>query len=290
MLYDITMIGHVCKDTVFDVGIRSESLGGAVYFSSAAASRSGKHVHVITKAAEQDDVLLNEMRQRGIAVTRQDSPQTTCMALHYDSADRERREILLAAQAPSFSIASFPPVESRIFHLAGLVKGEIPEDFIPHLAQKGDLAVDVQGFIRCNEGERLLFKPWENADDLLPFIKFLKTDAAEAEILTGEKDREKAAILLNRKGAKEVLITHNSEALLCVDGKIYTAPFTPSNLSGRTGRGDTTFAAYLARRVEDAHPAETLRYAAALCSIKMEHPGPFEGSISEVYARMKAMT
>lgn len=136
MLYDITMIGHVCKDTVFDGGVRSESLGGAVYFSSAAALRSGKHVHVITKAAEQDDLLLDEMRQNGIAVTRQDSPQTTCMALHYDSVDRERREILLAAQASSFSIASFPPVESRIFHLAGLVRGEIPEDFIPHLAQR----------------------------------------------------------------------------------------------------------------------------------------------------------
>ena len=81
-------------------------------------------------------------------------------------------------------------------------------------------------------------------------------------------------------------MTHNTEVLVLAGGEPFRAPFTPSNLSGRTGRGDTTFAAYLARR-RDHDPEEAVRFAAALCSIKMEKPGPFSGSIEEVLERME---
>ena len=63
--------------------------------------------------------------------------------------------------------------------------------------------------------------------------------------MTGLKDRREAAKLLYSWGAKEVLITHNTE-VIAYDGKeIYSCPIRARNLSGRTGRGDTTFAAYL---------------------------------------------
>jgi hypothetical protein len=34
-------------------------------------------------------------------------------------------------------------------------------------------------------------------------------------------------------------------------------------------------------------PEESVRYAAALCSIKMETPGPFSGTDKDVQKRMK---
>ena len=286
MQYDITMIGHVCKDTVMDMDEVSESLGGAVYFSSIAAARSGSRVHVVTKAAAEDDSLLDVMRNNDVEITRQDDEKTTCITLKYDSPDRERRQVILDAQAEPFNTSLFPESRSHIYHLAGLFKGEIPEDFIPFLAKKGQVAMDAQGVLRCSEGGTLVFKNWENAPSLMPCIKYLKTDAAEAEILTGEKDREKAAMKLAEMGADEVMVTHNQEVLVMADGKLYKAPFNPENLSGRTGRGDTTFAAYLSKRLE-AGPYEAVYYAAALCSIKMEKPGPFSGSICDVYERMK---
>jgi sugar/nucleoside kinase (ribokinase family) len=47
------------------------------------------------------------------------------------------------------------------------------------------------------------------------------------------------------------------------------------------GRGDTTIAAYMSWR-RDHSPAESLKFAAALISIKMEKPGPFNGSLEEM--------
>ena len=288
MKYDIIMLGHVCKDTLLDLGIRSESLGGAVYYSSIAAARSDAQVLVVTKASEKDDTLLDVMRDRGVDVLRLDDRETTCITLEYDSPDRERRKITLDSQAGPFDVDAFPSVAGKIYHLAGLFKGEIPDDFISFLGRKGEVALDVQGVLRCSEEGTLVFRQWEQARDFLPSVSYLKTDAAEAEILTGEKDREKAALLLSQWGAREVMVTHNEEVLVCTGGELYRAPFNPENLSGRTGRGDTTFAAYLSKRIT-ADPYESVFYAAALCSIKMESPGPFTGRADDVYQRMERM-
>ena len=106
---------------------------------------------------------------------------------------------------------------------------------------------------------------------------YFKTDAAEAEVLTGLTDRAEAAKVLHDWGAKEVVITHNTEVLAYDGDKIYTCPIKARNLSGRTGRGDTTFAGYIAERqragVEEA--------------LKMETPGPFKGTREDVLAYMK---
>ena len=82
-------------------------------------------------------------------------------------------------------------------------------------------------------------------------------------------------------GAKEVLITHNTEAIVCDGECVYRAPLKARNLSGRTGRGDTTFAGYLGERLHRSIP-EALEFAAALVSLKMETPGPFTGTRKDV--------
>ena len=80
------------------------------------------------------------------------------------------------------------------------------------------------------------FHDWAEKKKYLPMIHYLKTDAAEAEILTGLTDRAEAAKKLYGWGAKEIVITHNTEVLAYDGNKIYTCPIKARNLSGRTGR------------------------------------------------------
>lgn len=289
MKYDITMVGHISKDImIYKGGDEDRFTGGPVVYSSIAAAKTGKAVRVFTSAAEEDDSSLDVMRKEGVDVVRLPSEKTTSIENVYLDEKQERREVTLLSQAAPFQTAGFPETESRIYHLAGLFRGEIPDDFIPYFADKGAVGVDAQGLLRCSEEGDLLFRNWDARAELLPRITYFKTDAAEAEILTGLSDREAAARELAALGAKEVMVTHNEEVLVLVDGEFYRAPYNPANLSGRTGRGDTTFAAYMAKRL-DASPLEAVWYAAALCSMKMEAPGPFSGSSDEVYARMKDM-
>ncbi len=286
MKYDITMIGHISRDIIIYKGNEVRLTGGPVIYSSAAAAKTGKKVQVITRASKDAEKELADMKADGVDVIRLDSEATTSIENIYFAADKEKRKVTLLSQADPFTIDSLPETNSKIYHLAGLFRGEIPDNFIPFLAEKGKVGIDAQGLLRCSEDGKLLFKDWDSKKELLPKITYLKTDAAEAEILTGESDREKAAYILASWGAREVMVTHNTEVIVLVNGNIYRVPFTPSNLSGRTGRGDTTFAAYLAWRL-DHDPEESVKYAAALCSMKMEKPGPFTGTIKDVKARME---
>ena len=111
-------------------------------------------------------------------------------------------------------------------------------------------------------------------------------DVQEAKLLTGTEDLEKAALILEDLGSRETMITRSDGVLLRSDGKTYFEKFSNRCLLGRTGRGDTTFSAYISRRM-DHGPLESLKFAAAVASIKLENSGPFNGTLEEVIRRMK---
>ncbi len=285
MKYDITMVGHISRDIMIYKDDINRLTGGPVIYSSIAAARAGKKIQVITKASKDSEKELTIMRDMGITVIRIDSEKTTSIENIYYTPDKEKRKVTLLTQAEPFREEDITAAESDIFHLAGLFRGEIPDTLIKLLHKRGRIAIDAQGLLRCSENGHLVFRDWESKTEYLPLISFFKADAAEALILTGEENRERAALKLASWGAEETMITHNTEIIVLSRNKFYRAPFTPSNLSGRTGRGDTAFAAYLAWRMDHGEE-ESVRFAAALCSIKMESPGPFSGTISDVLARM----
>jgi sugar/nucleoside kinase (ribokinase family) len=79
------------------------------------------------------------------------------------------------------------------------------------------------------------------------------------------------------------MVTRADGALVRHQGRTYFERYSNRSVLGRTGRGDTTFGSYLARRM-DHGPAESLRFAAALASIKMRVP-TLSGTQEQVLAR-----
>jgi sugar/nucleoside kinase (ribokinase family) len=125
-----------------------------------------------------------------------------------------------------------------------------------------------------------------NKREIAAMMDKLKLDIVEAKILTGTDDLEKAGVAVESWGCPEVIITHSQGVLARAQGQTYYERFSNSNSSGRTGRGDTTFSAYLSWRL-DHDVAPSLKFAAALVSIKMETPGPFQGTLADVEKRLK---
>mgnify|MGYP000843479108 CR=1 FL=1 len=192
----------------------------------------------------------------------------------------------MLAQGSTITVAELPEgISAKIYQLAGLMKGDYEDDIIKVLAQRGKVALDMQGYLRVPDSstKEMVYHVWDRKQEYFPHITYLKTDAAEAEILTGLTDRAEAAKLLYSWGAKEIMITHNSEVLVYDGREIYTCPIRSRNLSGRTGRGDTTFAGYINERLTHDVPT-ALRTATALVSLKMETPGPFLGTRADVEA------
>jgi len=286
--YDMIIIGHVTDDLLDDRGRVSRFIGGAAYFSSFAAKRSGAELLLVTKLAEKDLGLLEGMKKEGIEVIAIPSAHTTSIENFFKTEDVDQRVVKLVSQAEAFRLEEVPEADTKVFNLAGLFRGDIPPEMIEPLSGRAEVALDLQCMLRCSEEGSFSWRDWPEKRECLPHITYLKADSLESRVITGTGDRQEAARILNGWGAREVMITHSREVYLYSGGALYSAPFNPSNLSGRTGRGDTCFAAYMARRLRHGIE-ESLYYAAVLTSMKMEKPGPFQGTVDEVIHRMSRL-
>ena len=286
--YDLMILGPATRDVNIDyTGEESRIVGGAVTFCTPAAAATGAKVFAAIKAAPEDEEVGKAFRLPQEDRIILPSRRTTERRNRYFTVDRERRKASCPAQSDPVLPDEIPPVERKMTHLAGLLYGDFPNELLETLKNKGKLTADIQGFLRCNENGSLVFHDWADKRKYLPYFDILKTDAAEAEILTGLSDRAAAARQLIAWGVPEVLISYNTE-MLSYDGvQMRVYPVKSRNLSGRTGRGDTVFGSYIAMRVLGADMDEALRYATACVSLKMETPGPFTGTRSDVEAYLR---
>lgn len=281
--FDSFIIGEVALDTNVDYdGTIVEAIGGAVYYSGCAAAAVGHKIAVAPKAdTAKVDLKAAFAKAPNVTVFPLHSTHSTVIRNVYHTADRERRTATVASVIDPYRTEEIPQIDAKIWHLACLEGGDLPNEMIPFAARHAKVAMDVQCMLRWVEDGGMVYHDWKEKREYLPYVDFLKTDAAEAEILTGTDDRAAAAKMLYDWGAREIMITHNTEVLVYDGREIHTCPIKSRNLSGRTGRGDTTFAAYINERLS-ADVEAALRFATALVSLKMETPGAFCGTRADV--------
>ena len=287
--YDVMTIGHSSLDHNYDAdGNEVVEVGGAVLYSSAAAYALGNRVLALTKLSEGEEGRLDSFAIPRANIKVLPAEKSTSIENRYLTADKERRTCRAVSQGDSFKKSDIPSDATKVYHFAGLIYGDYEDGMIDFLAAKDKVAVDVQGFLRHADAEtgEMYFEDWADKFKLFPKIHYLKTDAAEAEILTGKSDREEAAKIMRSWGAKEVMITHNTEVIVYDGKEMYRCPIRARNLSGRSGRGDTTFAAYIAQR-QKYSVEESLIWATAAVSLKMERPGALRASRRDVLKYIK---
>lgn len=279
--FDVVLVGHFSKDKNVVDGEEKNVSGGAVYYGAFPLKLMGVNVAVVTKLAREDFSRLAVFKKRDIPVFIKESSHTTGIKNVFSVQNPDRREHYLLGVADSFTGEDFSNIEAKIIHIGALMKGEVPTGLARVLSQKADVSLDVQGFVRVREGDRLIMRDWEEKELVLPHVRYLKADAVEAEILTGSSNLKSAAKILAQMGPSEVLITHNQGVVLFSRGEFYRAPFSAGGLKGRTGRGDTCMAAYIGKRLSLPAP-RALYFAASLTTLKLEKEGPFQGKIEDV--------
>ena len=288
--YDLVFLGHVTIDEIeAKEGSARAVPGGAPYFGAFAAAQSNKRIAVVTRMAQQDAHLLEPLKAAGIDVYLNPVSSTTHMRVVHPSGNVDERLMFQTQNAGFFVSADVPPINPCLIHLGALTDREFTVEFMQHLKQRGfRLSVDMQNFVRQVDPKTgvIHFRDVPDKREIVGLADVVKLDVVEAEVLTGTPDKEEAAKRVEEWGAPETILTSSDGALIQRKGHAYFERYTNRNSQGRTGRGDTTTGAYLARRID--HPVqESLRFAVALASIKMETPGPFRGSLEDVLARMK---
>jgi sugar/nucleoside kinase (ribokinase family) len=189
--------------------------------------------------------------------------------------------------AGSFTSAQFESIESKVFLVNASVRDEFKIETLNDLKKKGSLiGIDLQGFIRTkNKKNKLINSSWKEKKEALSLTHYLKADGVEAEFLTGESDLISAAKILKSYGPKEVIITHKDGVLVYDGENIYQEKFILDKIIGRSGRGDTCGASYVYMRLT-LDPSESIKWAAAATSLKMESDTPLKRTKLEIENRV----
>jgi sugar/nucleoside kinase (ribokinase family) len=289
--YDITFIGHMCYDEIKHFGQEAKvAPGSAVLCGAMVAARVGKKVAAVVKMSPKDEEILQPMKDLGIDTYLIPAEETSYNRVVHESENMDERTMTLVKSAGLIDIKDVPELDSTCVHLAGISDTEFDMALMKGLKARNypSLSVDMQSFVRHINPVTKNHEYSDVADkkEIAAMMDKLKLDILEAKLVTGTDDLEKAAMIIESWGCSDIMITQSEGVLVRVDGKTYYEKFSNSNVSGRTGRGDTTFVAYLSHRL-DHDVAESVKFAAALVSIKMETPGPFSGTLEEVYTRLK---
>ena len=280
--FDIVFMGNYTKDTIVSAAGTRLVDGGAFNYGAHAAAAMGLEVAAITRLAREDWHVVEGIERLGVAVFAEATPHSTCLRLEYPSANVDERIIHVTSTAGAFTVEQAALVRARAFVVGASFRGEVPLQVIEALASSGALlAVDVQGWVRVARDGTLVYEPWTERDSVLSHVDILKTDAVEAEMLTGQADIYRAAETLAALGPAEIVLTHRDGLLVLAGGQFHEAGFYPTALVGRSGRGDTCLASYTAGRLSST-PAKATVWAAALTSLKMEAEGPFRRDIADV--------
>jgi sugar/nucleoside kinase (ribokinase family) len=281
--YDVILLGAYTKDTIISLAGKRVVDGGGFNYGTNVVTRMGLKVASVTRLAQEDFHLVDELKKTGADVYATAALHSTCITLEYPTTNVDQRNIYVTTNSGSFTTSQVEGLKAKSFVIGPSIRGEVPVAVIDEIKKLNKfISIDVQGYIRIiREDGVLVYAEWPEKEAVLSRADVLKTDAVEAEFLTKETDIFKAAKILTSYGPKEIVLTHK-DGLLVYDGKdYYEAGFYPEKLIGRSGRGDTVIASYMAKRIS-APPAEATIWAAAAVSIKMETEGPFRRDIRDV--------
>lgn len=282
---DICCIGHITKDKIVTPNRTVYMAGGTSFYFSYAINQLPKDVtfSLVTAMDPTEKEPVEKMLKAGIDVSMNASRNTVFFENIYGENQNERKQRVLAKADP-FTIQQLEHVDAKVFHLGSLLADDFPTEVVEYLSSKGRVSIDVQGYLREVRDEKVYPIDWKEKLKVLKHTYYLKVNETEMETITGLKDAHEAAKLIHAWGVPEVIITLGSEgSLVYVDDKFYEIPaYPPHEVVDATGCGDTYSAGYLYKRLQGATPTEAGKFAAAMCTIKLEHNGPFNRSIDDV--------
>ena len=238
---------------------------------------------LVTKIGQESQEEVDHLRQMNIDVLSYSSPHSVFFENHYGLNSNQRTQRVLAKAAP-FTIEEMEPLVAEVFHLGSLLADDFSPEIVKFLAQKGCISIDVQGYLREVRGEKVYAVDWKDMDAVLPYVDIVKLNEHEMYAIMHTNDPKIVAEKLASYGVREVIITLGSYGSLIYANKTcYEIPaYTPQKIVDATGCGDTYSTGYLYMRSQGATFQEAGRFASAMCTLKLEHNGPFEGSLKDI--------
>ena len=243
---------------------------------------------LVTKIGQESQKEVDRLRQMNINVVSYSSRHSVFFENHY-GLDSDQRTQRVLVKADPFTIEEMKPLQAEVFHLGSLLADDFSPEIVKYLSQKGRISIDVQGYLREVRGEKVYAVDWKDMDAVLPYVDMIKLNEHEMHAIMQLNNPKTVAEKLASYGIREVIITLGSYgSLIYADKTYYEIPaYPPKKIVDATGCGDTYSTGYLYMRSQGATFQEAGRFASAMCTLKLEHNGPFEGSLNDIKTLIK---
>ena len=275
-MFDICSIGHITRDKIVTPDNTVYMAGGTSFYMTYGMSHLPRKVsyQLVTKVGEESKADLDKIRALGFDTVFEN-------IYGKDSNDRKQR---VRAKADPFTIEDIKPLQAKVFHLGSLLADDFSPEVVEALAEKGTVSIDAQGYLREVVGEEVRPVEWKDMKRVLRSTGILKLNESEMQTIVGSKDPHEVGKRLAACGVGEVVMTLGSYgSVIYASGKAYDIPaYKPKKLVDATGCGDTFSTGYLWCRAQGMGIEESGKFAAAMCSLKLEHSGPFDGTVDDI--------
>lgn len=287
---DICCIGHITRDKIITPKKTIYMAGGTSFYFAYGINYLPDEVSfgLATKVGDDSMDEVEKMRRAGIDVRCFPSAHTVYFENKYGKDQNDRTQRVLAKADP-FTLDEMKGLEARIFHLGTLLADDFSPAVIEYLSTKGKISIDAQGFLREVRGEQVFATDWKDKLHILAFTDILKVNEREMEVITGLRNPRGVALRLAEWGVQEVVVTLGSYgSLIYADGRFHEIPaYQSTEVVDATGCGDTYSTGYLYCRAQGMDIDAAGRFAAAMCTLKLEHSGPFNGSLADIHHIMR---
>lgn len=264
-IYDITTFGEILIDFTSQGKnadgqmMYARNPGGAPANVAVAASRLGAHTAFIGKAGKDmhGEFLLDVLRKENVDTKGMVLDQKYFTTLAFvDVSENGERTFSFARKPGADTQIQKEEIEidildqTNIFHLGSLSLTDQPARDTTFYAVKR----------AKNKGSIISYDPnyraslWESEEiakkhmrSLIPYVDVMKLSDEETELLTGEKNVEKAAEKLYEQGVKIVAITLGSEGAYIYnkEGGCKVPGFTVAHVADTNGAGDSFWGGFL---------------------------------------------
>ncbi len=276
--YDIVFLGQMGMGTVIPFeGSPFLVLGSPVLFAAVAASCLGKRIAVVTTISAGKEYLLGPMKTAGVDLFVQPG-EIAEMRVVFPTANVDERQTFVINRGTSLSIDEIPSIKPCLVALCWLFFPEFQLDLMRALKARGfRLSVDMQSFVLQADHKTgaVHLKDVTEKKEILSMADFVKLDAMEARTLTGtEVLQDQAGIL---EDSSETIITSSEGVLVRNRGKTRLRDLLTRVLGVGWAEAILLWDRIWRRRL-DHSVEDSLGFAVALTSIKMESSSPFAGS------------
>lgn len=286
---EICCIGHLTRDKIITPESTVYMAGGTSFYFANALNHLPQEVsfQLVTKVGEESMPEIEKMREAGIDVLCYPSRHSVYFENKY-GANTNRRTQRVLAKADPFTVDEVKDLEAKVFHLGSLLADDFSPEVVRTLKGRGLISIDVQGYLREVRGESVHACPWKDKEEILAMTDILKLNEYEMQVITDSNDPHTVARKLSDLGVREVVLTFgNYGSLIYTDGQFFEIPaYKPRRVVDATGCGDTYSAGYLYSRAQGLSCKESGKFAAAMCTLKLEQHGPFSRTIDDVFSVM----